>query len=86
VRDLSIDCGAIKRTSQKAYQRREILLDGRETRFQINEQRTNLFSWLKVAVASSAKKQLKKVSALPSPLLSAKSIGATATVKVAPLQ
>ena len=52
-----MDCRAMEHTSQKAYQRREMLLDGRETRFYVNEQRKNL---LKVAVASSAKKQLKK--------------------------
>jgi len=41
---------------------------------------------LKVAVANSSKNAAKKVAALPSPLLSVKSSGATATVKVAPLQ
>src|SRR6218665_348 len=57
-------------------------------RSQKNEQRKKLVFFLKVAVANSAKKQLKKVAALLSPLLSVKSSGATAnaTVKVAPLQ
>jgi len=43
---------------------------------------------LKVAIANSSKKAAKKVAALPSPLLSVKSSGATATatVKVAPIQ
>jgi len=34
---------AMERTSRKAYQRREKLLDGRESRFQRNKQRKNFF-------------------------------------------
>src|SRR6218665_898846 len=86
--DGSIDWRAMERTSQKAYQRLEKLLDWRENALRKMSSVKNWFSFLKVAVASSAKKTAKKVAALLSPLLSAKSSGATATatVKVAPLQ
>ena len=83
--DGTIDWRAMEYTSRKAYQRREKLLDWRENALRKMSSGNFLF---KVAVANSAKKQRKKVAALLSPLLSAKSSGATATatVKVAPLQ
>jgi len=40
--DGSIEWRAMERTSQKAYQRREKLLDWRENRFQKNEQQKKL--------------------------------------------
>ena len=78
----------MERTSQKAYQQREKLMDWRENTLRKMSSGKNWFSFLKVAVANSAKKAAKKVAAILSPLFSVKRSGATATatVKVAPLQ
>src|SRR6218665_1030594 len=87
MRDGSIDWRALERKSRKADHRREKLLDWREIALRKMSSGKNYFSFLKIAVANSAKKAAKKVAALPSALLSAKSSGATATatVKVAAL-
>ena len=45
--DGSIDWRAMERTSRKAYQRREKLLDWRENRSQKNEQRKKLVFFFK---------------------------------------
>ena len=58
--DVSIDWRAMEHTSRNAYQRREKLLDWRENALRKMSSGKNQFSFLKVAKANNAKKQVKK--------------------------